>query len=57
MPPVDRVTFLFDREHYVSALEVIVECRCGAVFSGDTEEQAMRDYEIHVDDESASHSD
>jgi hypothetical protein len=52
MPPVDRVTFLFGGgEHYVSALEVIVECRCGAVFSGDTEDQAMRDYEIHVDDE------
>jgi hypothetical protein len=49
--PVDRVTFLFRAEHYVSAVEVIVECRCGAVFSGDTEEQAMRDYEIHVDDE------
>jgi hypothetical protein len=53
--PVDRVIFLFG-DHQLAAIEVVVECTCGDVFSAETEGQAIRDWQIHVQDEASSHS-
>ena len=37
--------------HRIVAVTVLLECACGDLFEGDTENQAMRDYEIHASDE------
>jgi hypothetical protein len=50
MAPVDRVIHLRP-DHKISVVEVVLECSCGDVFTGDTEAEAIRDWEVHVSDE------
>ena len=47
----DRIVVTFPTcQHKIVGTEVVVECECGDVFTGDDEAGAVRDWEDHVAD-------